>query len=94
MGGGGLTGGVSGGPGMAMSDAMPEGGHGHAAAKHITAMSGCPGDKLPIKQLKKGQKWVLTGYYDYDKYAGMKHDNGRQENVMAISIMFIKNPKY
>jgi hypothetical protein len=87
----GLTGGVSGGPGMAMADS---GGHASPSAKHISAMSGCQGDKLAVKQLKKGQKWVLTGYYDYDKNDGMKHDNGKQENIMAISIMFVKNPKF
>ena len=49
------------------------GGHGdsHGAGKdveHITSMSACFGDKLGVTQLKKGQKWQLEAYYDYNKY--------------------------
>jgi hypothetical protein len=44
------------------------------------------------KFLKKGQKWTLNGHYDYDRHPGMKNAAGHQENVMAISIMYIKNP--
>jgi hypothetical protein len=49
---------------------MPAGaghGHGGGATEHITAMSTCFGDKLGLNQLKKGQKWQLEAYYDYDK---------------------------
>jgi hypothetical protein len=55
-------------PGMAPPGA---GGHGHEssgnAKDHITSMSTCFGDKLGLTQLKKGQKWQLEAYYDYDK---------------------------
>lgn len=64
-----------------------------AATEHITAMSGCFDDKLGLKELKKGQKWQLEAFYDYGKHAGMTHENGKQENVMGIAIMYIKNPK-
>jgi len=72
------------------------GGHdsgGHSGnGEHIVAMSACDGAQMG-KYLKKGQKWDLRAYYDYDKHPGMKHDNGKQENVMGISILYIKNPK-
>jgi hypothetical protein len=61
--------------------------------EHITSMSGCNGDTLSIKRLQKGQVWELEGFYDYDKHPGMKHDNGRQESIMGIAMMFVKNPK-
>jgi hypothetical protein len=64
-----------------------------AKQEHITAMSGCFDDKLGLKELKKGQKWTLEAFYDYSKHAGMTHGNGKQENVMGIAIMYIKNPK-
>jgi hypothetical protein len=58
-------------PGMA--GGMAGGGHGdsHGSDKdveHITSMSACFGDKLGVTQLKKGQKWQLEAYYDYNKY--------------------------
>jgi hypothetical protein len=57
---------------------------------HITRMSFCSGKTMGITQVKKGQKWKITGYYDYDKHSGMKA-NGHQSNVMGISIMMVKN---
>jgi hypothetical protein len=58
-------------PGMAGD--MGGGGHGHGGAggkdvEHITSMSACYGDELGVTQLKKGQKWLLQAYYDYNKY--------------------------
>ena len=47
-----------------------DGGHGGEGAgkvEHITNMSACFGDKLGLKDLKKGQKWNLKAFYDYDK---------------------------
>jgi hypothetical protein len=61
---------------MAMSGGMAgsshDGGHGgsgsaNKAEEHITSMSACFGDKLGVKDLKKGQKWNLKAFYDYDK---------------------------
>lgn len=77
-----------------MLDPPSAGGHGHGGGKgeHITAMSACLGEKMG-KWLKKGQKWNLKAHYDYDQHAGMVNSEGQQENVMAISIMYIKNPK-
>jgi hypothetical protein len=63
---------------------------GVAGGDHISAMSMCGGSTMSIKRLEKGQKWVIKGYYDYDKHPGMKA-NGKQTNVMAIAMMMIKN---
>jgi len=62
--------------------------------EHITSMSACFGDKLGVKRLVKGQKWELEGFYDYAKHPGMKHDNGKQENVMAISIVSLSTESH
>jgi hypothetical protein len=79
-------------------------GHGHAGGKHIIAMSMC-GDKMagfngsPVSQigvskLVKGQTWALEAFYDYKKFQGMKNNFGGMDNVMGISIMYVKtNPK-
>jgi len=76
------------------------GGH-HSGGKHIMAMTICT-DKsnnakgLPyvpwnIKQVKKGQSWVLRASYDYKKYAGMKKGNtNSMSSIMGIAIMFVK----
>jgi len=63
------------------------------AVEHISKMSGCAGPTLPIKTLKKGQKWTIQGNYDYAKHPGMKHDDGSEEAVMAISMVYVKDPK-
>jgi hypothetical protein len=58
--------------GMAMAGGMgggshADGGHGGSGKEeHITSMSACFDDKLGVKQLKKGQKWNLKAFYDYD----------------------------
>jgi hypothetical protein len=58
-----------------MAGGMAGGGHGDSHGgggkdmEHITSMSACYGDKLGVTQLKKGQKWLLEAYYDYNKYA-------------------------
>jgi len=63
----------------------------HLGGEHISNMSPCFGDKLGISRLEKNQKWTITGYYDYDKHAGMKMGGGKQSNVMGIAIMMVKN---
>jgi len=62
----------------------------NAGVEHITRMSLCAGKTFGIQKVVKGQKWKITGYYDYDKHLGMK-ENGHQTNVMGISVMMVKN---
>jgi hypothetical protein len=72
-----------------MAGPMASGGHGDShgggkAEEHITSMSTCYGDKLGVTQLKKGQKWLLEAYYDYNKYVFLitiiKDDHTDQDN--------------
>lgn len=65
-------------------------GHAHSATEHISKMSICMGNSLNMKQLKKGQVWNLKAYYDYNKYKGMLHGDGKQSTVMGIAIMYVK----
>jgi hypothetical protein len=75
-------------------------GHSHGGGKHIIAMSVCgdemagingsPASPLKLKKLVKGQSWVLTAYYDYKKFDGMKNNFGGMDTVMGISIMYVK----
>jgi hypothetical protein len=80
---------------------MGKGGHGHMGGKHIMAMTICSEKSneakgLPyvpwgIRQVKKGQSWVLRASYDYNRYAGMKKGNtNSMSSVMGIAIMFVK----
>lgn len=76
------------------------GGHGHMGGQHIIAMSICADNKagikdipispVGIKDLRKGQKWVLRAYYDYKQHPGMQTASGSMENVMGIAIMYAK----
>jgi hypothetical protein len=58
--------------------------------EHISSMSSCSGKALAINKLQKGQKWKITGYYDYDQHGGMQ-SHGKQSNVMGIAILLVKN---
>jgi hypothetical protein len=78
---------------ITMQDPAMAGGHAHGGkGEHIVSMSSCLGVNMG-RWLKKGQKWNLKAHYDYDQNQGMLNSEGAQENVMAISIMYIKNPK-
>jgi hypothetical protein len=95
------AGGMAGMEGMkGMSKRDGPGGHA-MSGQHIIAMSICAENKagvkdipispLAIKDLKKGQSWVLRAYYDYAKYPGMKKGGtDQQSTVMGISIMYAK----
>jgi hypothetical protein len=77
-----------------------ESGHSHMGGQHIIAMSICAENKgqvkdiplspLGIKELKKGQSWVLKACYDYTKFPAMKSQRGTPSTVMGISIMYAK----
>jgi hypothetical protein len=59
-------------------------------AEHITAMSLCSGKTMGVSKVVKGQKWKISGFYDYDKHGGMM-SHGKESNVMGIAIMMVKN---
>jgi hypothetical protein len=93
----GIKGGMGGGGAMAGMGSGSSSSHTRSVdvgpVEHITAMSSCFGKSLGVKQLKKGQVWTLEAFYAYDKHPGMTRDDGKQENVMGISIMYVKNPR-
>ena len=71
-----------------------EGGHSHSEGgkPHISSMVLCwrGRDELKTAQIKSGQMWSIEAQYDYQKFAGAKHKNGQQENVMGIAIVWVK----
>jgi hypothetical protein len=68
-----------------------EAGHSHSGpTKHLSDMSVCHGKSLPYPEMKKGQKWTLKAHYDFDKFQGMKHEDGSLDEVMGIEIMFVR----
>jgi hypothetical protein len=67
--------------------------HPGSATEHISKMSVCAEDRLPVKKLQKGQKWKLRAEYDYNKNKGMIHEGGKQSTVMGISIMYVRLKK-
>jgi Stress up-regulated Nod 19 len=61
-----------------------------SATEHISKMDLCINDSLHVKELKKGQSWVLKADYDYSKNKGDLMDTGKQEPIMGIAIMYVK----
>lgn len=62
------------------------------ATVHISGMSRCVGPTMPLKMVKKGQKWTLSAFYDYNKSLGMLEPDGKQSDVMGIAVMFFRRP--
>lgn len=62
------------------------------AEKHISTMGWCGLGASPAKIqptiLAKDQSWTLQGKYNYDKFDGNKDRKGRQDHIMAISIVY------
>jgi hypothetical protein len=59
---------------------------------HISDMGICYGKVDNLPTIKKGDVVDITGYYDYSKHAPMGDDAGNPSGVMAIAIMFVKQP--
>jgi len=64
----------------------------NGALTHISDMNNCYGAEFPEKVMKVGQVWDLTANYDFSEYTGMKHEDGDWDEVMGISIMYIRRP--
>jgi hypothetical protein len=57
--------------------------------KHVSNMGICSnGNGLGLKQVKRGQNWTLKAIYDFDKWPGMKGDDGKWDEVMGIGTFF------
>jgi hypothetical protein len=72
-------------------DAMP---NPNSATAHISKITTC-GNEVPtsLRQIKKGQKWNINAFYDYDRYKGMLTEKGRQESAMALGWMYVRIKK-
>lgn len=64
--------------------------HSMGALTHISDMKPCYGDDFPHKRIRKGQNWKIFSDYDFDAFKGMKHEDGDWDEVMGISIMFVR----
>jgi hypothetical protein len=64
---------------------------GGGATVHISNMSTCIGPEMPVKQMKKDQKWTLGALYDYDAHPGMLDHDGHQSDIMGIALVFIRS---
>jgi hypothetical protein len=64
-----------------------------SATEHISNMKACDPSKAAVKSMKKGQKWNITAYYDYDKYKGMLGEDLEQEPVMGLALMYVRVKK-
>jgi hypothetical protein len=67
-----------------------EGVHAHGALTHISDMGACQGASLPKNTISKGQMWNMKAEYDFSQFKGMKHDDGDWDEVMGITLMFVR----
>jgi hypothetical protein len=64
--------------------------HAHGALTHISEMAQCNAGTLPRDKISKGQNWAMRAEYDFNKHKGMKHEDGNWDEVMGISLMFVR----
>lgn len=57
---------------------------------HISDLSICTGESLKLKEIKKGQEWIIKAEYDFDQHKGLKGENNDFDKVMGINYMYIK----
>jgi hypothetical protein len=69
-----------------------QGGHSHIAEKHISSMSQCYNQIMPVRKLQKSQNWVLKGNYNFDIFAGNTEADGKQQDVMGLALMYVAVP--
>ncbi|TID14430.1 DNA repair and recombination protein [Venturia nashicola] len=61
--------------------------------KHISKITPCGQSKgLDVREIKKGQKLTLAANYDFEKWPGMKEPDGSWDQVMGLTVMYVKKP--
>jgi hypothetical protein len=63
---------------------------GHLATgslNHISDIQGCHATK---KYLRRGQVLNMKANYDFNQRKGMKHEDGDWDEVMAISLVYVR----
>jgi len=66
--------------------------HGAPGKPHISKMVLCYKgmSELKVPQMKVGDVWTVEADYDYRKFKGATHPNGKQENVMGIALVYVR----
>jgi hypothetical protein len=59
------------------------------AERHISSMSTCFNQMMPVRKLEKSQSWILKGNYDYDRFAGNTEKDGTQQDIMGLALMYV-----
>lgn len=59
------------------------------AVDHVSSMKTCFFEENKVRKLDPSQKWKIQALYDYDKFPGNKNEAGKQEEIMAIAIMYV-----
>lgn len=68
-------------------------GNPNSATKHISDMTVCAGNENAKTMMKKGQVWNLRAEYDYNQHKGMMGDDGKQQEIMGITFMYVRKAK-
>jgi hypothetical protein len=72
------------------------GGHSKSGpTTHLSQINDCLQSGLQHDEMKPGQNWTLTGYYDFDAHPGMPEEVKNEtvwDEVMAISLFYLKQP--
>jgi hypothetical protein len=61
----------------------------HLSESHISSMSTCFNQMMPVRNLQKSQRWILKGHYNYDQHAGNTEKDGEQQDVMGLALMYV-----
>jgi hypothetical protein len=64
--------------------------HAQGATTHISEIPFCYGTGIAHPVMKKGQVWRFQAYYDFDQFKVMKHSDGNWDEVMGLSVNFIR----
>jgi len=62
------------------------------AVDHISSMQGCKNEGITgVKELKKGQSWIVRGSYDYKAHEG-NLEKGKQAEIMVLGVILVSVP--
>jgi hypothetical protein len=59
------------------------------AKSHISSMGGCTNENLKVKELKKGQSWIVKGNYDYSRFEGNLEAGKQSEVSWHLDLSFL-----
>jgi hypothetical protein len=47
--------------------------------------------EMKMTQMRAGQVWTVEADYNYQRFKGATHPNGKQENVMGIALVYVRH---